>query len=178
MCLTRWFRAARADDDARGDTSARPRPAAPLLAFSTAPVPVRALRADSCGAQWHAALWSNATSADSRSESVFLDRVSSGVSLRESLGARWPCLDADARERLTASGTMRYHAPHLHNLWDAQRLLSLLILRGSATPLTNKSMVVSMAQEIDEGCCCRRAEPKRSLSIWERVCRVAELGRS
>jgi hypothetical protein len=46
-----------------------------------------------------------------------LNHASSGAMLERCLGQRCACLSAKHREALW-SASMRYHAPHLHNLWD------------------------------------------------------------
>lgn len=130
-----------------------------------------------------------------------LNRVASGHLLREAAGHRCPCLGADYRERAWGGSSMRYHAPHLHNLFDVQRLVSLL--RGGTSGKGNEGVQrepqvahgpasedgwvsITLMQPLREGCCCEAPTDGRwraqdnskgglsfsNLSMWARLCEI------
>ena len=169
------------------------RPVSPVLAFSTTVVPMRQMQRDApCGLDQQR-LWykhKQEIAALTKLRARFLNRVSSGHALHSSLGARCACLSHEQRAEVQANGSQsnRYHAPHLHNLWDGQRLAQLLLHPHDRAPenmapsRTETRGELRLQDELETGCCCRTNE--RALresrvsggqtSMWMRMCRVSE----
>jgi hypothetical protein len=156
-------------------------PRRPTLVFATSVVPMRqGSGGDVCGS-WHASFWASPAWSNLTNHVHLLNRVASSTALQASLGAQCPCLAA--AKRLAMRNSMLYHAPHVQNLLDAQRLVQLLLSlkawrpppamrvlqpghAGKLAALAPKPMAVELgwqsamsselAQPFDAGCCCAR----------------------
>ena len=175
--LRRWQAAASSSSGRRsGHVATR-------LAFVTMPIPYHiALGGDSCGS-WHSSLLKNASPAGVE----FVNRIESGAQLERSLGApsfNCSCIRPYGRppgvSRNRMSHSMRYHPPHIHNLWDIQRLVGQLLSPRPLAPNTRArgASAIELAGDLVRSCCCEpppretNAVVDLPLSVWANMCRV------
>ena len=108
-----------------------------------------------------------------------------------------PCVGAELRDRLWTTASMRYHAPHIHNLVDVQQLAELVeaqlkVFRASAVTRTSTPIpredVMLLAEPLTQSCCCEAPSELSwhsqdistggfsfsNLSMWARLCRIQE----
>ena len=164
-------------------------PRRPTLVFATSVVPTRqGSGGDVCGS-WHASFWASSPWSNLTDHVHLLNRVASSTALQTSLGAQCPCLAA--AKRLAMQNSMLYHAPHVQNLLDTQRLVQLLLslkawrppamlsqpghthklapLAGRPTAVEmewRSAMSSELAQPFDAGCCCaRRANLSAAIDV-------------
>ena len=118
-----------------------------------------------------------------------VNRQATASMLWAGVGERCECLDALTRER-TWRESMRFHAPHLHNLWDAQLLLGAVVgggaspeegsKEGSKESSEQRTLALHLAHNWTRDCCCN-PPPKETgaagswtVNMWARMCKVAE----
>ena len=110
-----------------------------------------------------------------------LDRATVGLRMGRDLAHVCSCTRVRTRERSLRS--MRYHAPHLQNIWDGAQLLLLLRHRWAhqGAPWAAPPPALHELQLAGRGvadCCCvapRSRPPVRgSTAFWASFCRVAE----
>ena len=152
-----------------------------LLVYATSPSPFRrAPGGDACG-EWQASLWRRPDWRDVTANITLLNRVATAEQLlRSGLGARCPCLEPAARAAASPAASMRYHAPHAHNVADVQRLVGALRHQGQPhraheAPILDR---IHLDHPI-EACCCGAPPGARdawdhTIDMWLGVCRVVE----
>mmetsp|Transcript_39230 Transcript_39230/g.78400 ORF Transcript_39230/g.78400 Transcript_39230/m.78400 type:complete len:253 (-) Transcript_39230:86-844(-) len=160
------------------------------LVFAT--MPFRYTHADVCG-RWHETLWAKWTNLTAGI--TLLNRIRTGSQLEDGLASKLNCTCLSLPIRNSISHSMRYHAPHLHNLWDVQELMNLLLPASPHTSLAhphggaaNASDVhaapatMTLAQDPTKYCCCRAPPtvqaPKHPLSMWANLCRIMTAAKS
>jgi hypothetical protein len=113
-----------------------------------------------------------------------LDRVASAALLVDAAASQCRCLVASYRHAQLRD-SMKYHPPHLHNLWDSQALLSLALPQGHRTDTSRwvskmqdgpGAVTLTLAHALAERCCCAPPLPRTNLSAaspintWANIC--------